>query len=58
MGDDLKKEVEELKNKGIQFEHYTDMPDTKIEGDIHLMGEMKVAWFKDPDGNILSIVNQ
>ncbi len=58
VGDDLKKEVEELKSKGIQFEHYTDMPDTKIEGDIHLMGEMKVAWFKDPDGNILSIVNQ
>ena len=28
------------------------------EGDIHLAGDMKVAWFKDPDGNILNIVNR
>ena len=27
-------------------------------GDIHLAGDMKVAWFKDPDGNILNIVNR
>ena len=28
------------------------------EGDIHVAGEMKVAWFKDPDGNILNIINR
>jgi hypothetical protein len=30
-----------------------------MRGDIHTdrEGQMKVAWFKDPDGNLLSIVN-
>jgi hypothetical protein len=40
----------------VQFEHY-DMPGLKIEGDVHVAGKLKVAWFKDPDGNILNIVN-
>jgi hypothetical protein len=30
----------------------------KLEGDIHVAGDMKVAWFKDPDGNILNVVNE
>jgi catechol 2,3-dioxygenase-like lactoylglutathione lyase family enzyme len=50
--------VESLKAKGVSFEHYDDMPDTTLEGDVHVMGSMKAAWFKDPDGNILNIVNQ
>ena len=49
-------EVRELKAKGLKFEHY-DMPDAKLEGDVHVFGdEMKVAWCKDPDGNILAFV--
>ena len=28
---------------------------TKIVGDVHVSGTMKVAWFKDPDGNIVSV---
>jgi hypothetical protein len=28
------------------------------EGDIHVAGDMKVAWFKDPDGNILNITSR
>lgn len=54
---DVDAAVEELKGKGVSFEHY-DLPDTKLEGDIHVMGEMRAAWFTDPDGNILNIVNQ
>ena len=54
--DDVDKTVRELKAKGVKFEHY-DMPGMKLEGDIHVSGEMKVAWFKDPDGNILNVVN-
>jgi hypothetical protein len=49
--------VRALKAKGVTFEHY-DMPDTKREGDIHVSGDMKAAWFKDPDGNILNIINR
>ena len=40
-----------------KFEHY-DLPDTRLEGDVHVSGDIKVAWFKDPDGNILSVVNR
>jgi hypothetical protein len=33
------------------------MPDLSLEGDIHVGQGVKLAWFKDPDGNILSLVN-
>jgi catechol 2,3-dioxygenase-like lactoylglutathione lyase family enzyme len=46
--------VKALGAKGVKFEHY-DMAPFKLEGDLHVGGGMKVAWFKDPDGNILSI---
>ena len=40
----------------MTFEHY-DLPGTTRRGDIHEAGSTRVAWFKDPDGNILSLVN-
>jgi catechol 2,3-dioxygenase-like lactoylglutathione lyase family enzyme len=57
VGDDVEGVVRALKAKGVTFEHY-DMPGMKREGDIHVDGDMKVAWFKDPDGNILNIINK
>ncbi len=54
LGDELENEVKTLRDKGVEFEHYS-MPETKIEGDIHVMKDMKAAWFKDPDGNILCL---
>ena len=57
VGDDMEGVVRALKAKGVTFEHY-DMPGMAREGDIHVAGEMKVAWFKDPDGNILNLVNR
>ena len=56
VGKDIEGVVRELKAKGVTFEHY-DMPDMTREDDIHVAGNMKVAWFKDPDGNILNIIN-
>lgn len=53
--DDVKAEVQALKSKGVVFEHY-DMPGVTREGDIHVTGKIRNAWFKDPDGNILSVV--
>jgi hypothetical protein len=32
------------------------MPGLKQKGDVYVADKMKVAWFKDPDGNILSLV--
>ena len=55
--DNLEDEVEALRNKGVVFEHY-DMPGMRLEGDVHVGDHMKVAWFKDPDGNILNLVGR
>jgi catechol 2,3-dioxygenase-like lactoylglutathione lyase family enzyme len=44
----------ELRAKGVTFEEY-DMPGIKTENGIAEMGGVKGAWFKDPEGNILSI---
>jgi len=55
--EDVEAEVRRLKGKGVAFEHY-EMPGLKREGDIHVAGQIKVAWFKDPDGNILNIINR
>jgi catechol 2,3-dioxygenase-like lactoylglutathione lyase family enzyme len=57
VGDDFDAIVQDLKSKGVTFEHY-DLPDTTREGDVHVMGEFKAVWFKDPDGNILNLINQ
>lgn len=55
--DNLEEVVAGLKAKGVTFEHYDNLPETKLEGDIHIYagGKMKSAWFKDPDGNILNV---
>lgn len=55
VGDEIDAIVASLKSKGVTFEHY-DMPGLTLQGDIHVGGNMKAAWFKDPDGNILSLV--
>jgi len=52
--DDVPGVVRALKAKGVAFEHY-DMPGLELEGDVHVAGDFRVAWFKDPDGNILSV---
>ena len=52
--DDIDAEVKELKDKGIFFEQY-DMQGLEKQGDIYVGEGMKTTWFKDPDGNILSL---
>jgi catechol 2,3-dioxygenase-like lactoylglutathione lyase family enzyme len=51
---DIVKTVSELKQKGVHFESYG-MPAQDAEGIWTAPGGTKVAWFKDPDGNILSL---
>lgn len=55
--EDVEGTVEELRGKGVIFEHYDNLPGLTRKGDIHLAGDFRVAWFKDPAGNILSIQN-
>jgi catechol 2,3-dioxygenase-like lactoylglutathione lyase family enzyme len=52
--EDIGAEVRELKDKGVFFEEY-DMPGLEKQGDLYVAQGMKTAWFKDPDGNILSL---
>jgi catechol 2,3-dioxygenase-like lactoylglutathione lyase family enzyme len=53
--DEIEDIVKTLKSRGVSFEHY-DIPDMSRQGDLHIAGTMKAAWFKDPDGNIFSLV--
>jgi predicted enzyme related to lactoylglutathione lyase len=47
--------VDDLIARGVQFEHY-DMPGVEMdERGVAMFGQGKVAWFKDPGGNILSL---
>lgn len=56
VGDEVDEVVRALRDKGVAFEHY-EMPGAALEGDVHAIGGVRVAWFKDPDGNILAVVN-
>lgn len=53
VGSEIEALAARLKANGVNY----DMPGLTLEGDIHIGGHMKVAWFKDVDGNILSIVS-
>jgi catechol 2,3-dioxygenase-like lactoylglutathione lyase family enzyme len=54
VGKELDGVVRDLKRKGVEFEHY-DLPETKVVGDVHVSGDHRLAWLKDPDGNILAL---
>jgi catechol 2,3-dioxygenase-like lactoylglutathione lyase family enzyme len=53
---DIDSTVADLKSKGVTFEKY-DIPGATMDGDVHIIGPMKAAWFKDPDGNVLSLTS-
>ncbi|HUD11014.1 MAG TPA: VOC family protein [Candidatus Saccharimonadia bacterium] len=55
---DIDSTVTQLTEKGVTFEHY-DNPDMKsdargVVSDARM--KMKIAWLKDPAGNILSLI--
>jgi catechol 2,3-dioxygenase-like lactoylglutathione lyase family enzyme len=51
---DIEAVVSKLRARGVQFEDY-DFPGLKTENGIGTIGEHKSAWFKDSEGNILSL---
>jgi catechol 2,3-dioxygenase-like lactoylglutathione lyase family enzyme len=51
---DISATVAELEKKGVTFERYPGM-DHDAQGICTFPNGDKVAWFKDPDGNVLSI---
>ncbi len=51
---DIEREVDRLRAAGIEFAKYPFVPD-KERGIWDAPGGSRVAWFKDPDGNVLSL---
>lgn len=56
--DDVEGTVKQLKAKGVTFEHYDNLPGLTRDGDVHRADDLRVVWFKDPAGNILSVQNR
>jgi predicted enzyme related to lactoylglutathione lyase len=53
---DVRAAVEEMRDRGVQFEEY-DTPETRTEGGIAQMpGGGHGAWFKDSEGNLIGLV--
>jgi extradiol dioxygenase family protein len=48
--------VRDLAKKGVTFEHYDGLPQVRRDGDIHIAGDLRMAWLKDPSGNILALI--
>jgi hypothetical protein len=59
MIDDLNKVMAHLRSKGVKFEEY-DIPEMglKTVNGVAMIGNNRGAWFKDPDGNILSLIQR
>jgi catechol 2,3-dioxygenase-like lactoylglutathione lyase family enzyme len=57
--DDIDEAVDELANRGVQFEHYEGDLKTDEKGILRGLSQNMgpdIAWFKDPAGNILSVI--
>jgi catechol 2,3-dioxygenase-like lactoylglutathione lyase family enzyme len=52
---DIDAEVADLKRRGITFLEY-DLPGLKTVGSIAQTGPNRAAWFLDPEGNMLGVV--
>ena len=55
---DVEKAVDELVQSGVQFEHYDFDPIRTDSKGIFRGGGPLIAWFKDPAGNILSVLEE
>lgn len=56
--DNLKEAVEQLKSRGVAFETYTGAVATDENNISRQPGGPAMAWFKDPSGNIFSVMEE
>lgn len=52
--DDVDATVATLRERGVEFEDYN-LPELKTEGGVAAVGDVRAAWCRDPDGNLLAI---
>jgi predicted enzyme related to lactoylglutathione lyase len=55
--DDIEQAVDTLAERGVRFEHYREEIKTDAKGIFRGEGPL-IAWFKDPAGNILSVLEE
>ncbi len=55
--DNLERDMRDLRNKGVKFEDY-DMGDLKTVNGVASLGDVKSAWFKDTEGNIIALTER
>ncbi|WP_404405438.1 VOC family protein [Pelagibacterium halotolerans] len=55
-GADIRAIVDDLRAKGVTFEKY-DFEGVTFKDGVHTWDDMLLAWFKDPDGNIILLHN-
>jgi catechol 2,3-dioxygenase-like lactoylglutathione lyase family enzyme len=53
--EDVEAEVAQLRSRGVQFESYPPPPGATVSDGIMNLGQVKAAWFKDSEGNLISI---
>jgi catechol 2,3-dioxygenase-like lactoylglutathione lyase family enzyme len=56
--EDIESTVDELTRRGVAFERYEGTPTETDERGIFRGGGPLIAWFADPAGNVLSVVEQ
>jgi catechol 2,3-dioxygenase-like lactoylglutathione lyase family enzyme len=56
--EDIERAVDELTRRGVRFERYNQKELKTDEKGIHRGGGPLIAWFKDPAGNILSVLEE
>jgi predicted enzyme related to lactoylglutathione lyase len=56
--DDIDKAVDELTKRGVRFEHYEGAIQTDEKGIARGNEGPNIAWFTDPAGNILSVLQE
>jgi catechol 2,3-dioxygenase-like lactoylglutathione lyase family enzyme len=54
--DDVERAVDELTERGVEFERYEGTDAETDEKGIFRGGGPLIAWFKDPAGNVLSVI--
>jgi catechol 2,3-dioxygenase-like lactoylglutathione lyase family enzyme len=53
--DHFDEDIQQLRDGGVRFETYDNVPGVEWNGDIADMGDSRGVWFTDPAGNILGM---
>jgi catechol 2,3-dioxygenase-like lactoylglutathione lyase family enzyme len=54
VGDEIEAIAARLRDRGVTFERY-DMDGATFADGVHRLGDFRMVWFRDPDGNILHL---